>query len=260
MALANKGFETAGASAGLAASWTSSFVATAEAYPDFSGGVGAASPVEDFSWSEFVETFAPGDTDVAVFGTGALATVVESFESEWSADYFTFEISSAESAMFSDARNYDQFSWSTLVVGFGPGDTAVASFTGGGAAEDFDVTGWIGQIGSSSNASFGHGATFESFEEMLGVFFFTVDPATNIFTSAGINLQVGSAIRFAGPGLPTSTPGLAEGITYYALNCTLNTFTVSTALVGGTQIDVTGAAGSLATVFGDPTIYFNERF
>jgi hypothetical protein len=59
----------------------------------------------------------------------------------------------------------------------------------------------------------------ESFENVAGIFgTLTVDTSTSTIYAAGHTFVDGSQIQFVGPGLPTSTPIITEGTTYYATN------------------------------------------
>lgn len=105
MALGNKSFETAGASTGLAGSWTTSFVSSVESFPDFSGGSGAQDPEEDFEdgWNNagFLLTLALADATVGDFNSGSLQTQFESFETQWGANEdYLFEVTLSTSAEF----------------------------------------------------------------------------------------------------------------------------------------------------------------
>lgn len=107
MALGNPSFETAGASTGLAGSWTSSFVASIESFPSFSAS-GAQDPTEDFEdgWlnTGYLLTFASTDVTVGDFNSGDLLSQYDGFEVQWgnNEDYET-TIGSATQGEFSAA-------------------------------------------------------------------------------------------------------------------------------------------------------------
>jgi hypothetical protein len=133
---------------------------------------------------------------------------------------------------------------------------------GNGSGLVFDVVYPRLELPSADMAGFTFGApsgspAVESFENVRGTFSFVVDPSTDIFTVADHPFLSGDQIQFAGPGLPSAATAIAAGITFFARDITTSTFRIA-ATSGGTAIDITSVAGTGATVFGDPSQYFNN--
>jgi hypothetical protein len=264
--LTNLGFETAGASPGLAGSWTTATTGAGAVYPDLSGGGGEAPrPYESFEagWGndDYLTTLDPLSVVLADFNTGADTTAYESFEIEWGNDAYLFALGSAIAASFTGGANHESFD-----AGWGNDDylttldtTIAASFTGGGAYESFEA-GWgnddyLTALDTTTACSFDEGATaYETFAGLIAPFAFSV--SSNTFQAAAHPLSNGNRVVFTGPGLSAE---ITVGLTYYVINKTTDTFQVSKTL-GGVAIAVSDNASTTARCKGDPAVYWTEDY
>jgi hypothetical protein len=223
--LSNRGFETAGASSGLAANWTVTIVATAQRQFDFGAGSGLPpTPSEDFDWfAGFKWFFKSGDTMPVAFNTGLLTSTIEGFEHGWpGVDGFLFFLGNKLSVIF---------------TGFG--QTGVENFEKGWHCDQFFFTFGPSQVAPTT---FSDGPTVETFGDTLVA---SVVASTDLFT-AYKTPDDGTPLTFRSP-----TPsGITFGTTYYVVAESSTTFKVSTTL-GGSAVDVTlDATGVLIDIVG----------
>lgn len=113
------------------------------------------------------------------------------------------------------------------------------------AAELFDVpagatVAWIGAWSALSAGTFYGYAPNGS----TGVFDFTVDATTDVFTAPAHGFTDGQTITFYG-GTPPG--GLTEGTTYFVRDATTDTFKVA-ATAGGVAINITSVGSQLCVV------------
>lgn len=271
-AFANRGFETAGASPGLAGSWTTTTTGGAQAFADFSGGAPAApDPVEDFEngWGsneDYLFTLGNLDATIAQFNTGADATPYESFEIEWLNDAYLFALGAAAAPTFTGGGDAEMFEsgWSSnedyLTVLSG-GDVTVGTFTGGDQFDSFEE-GWgldsyLTTLGGGdvTTAAFDEGANqFETFAGVIAPFSFSV--SSSVFQAAAHPLANNNRVVFTGPGLPAE---LVVGLTYYVVNKTTNTFQVSKTLAGSPET-VSDSSSVTMRCKGDPKVYWSSSY
>lgn len=244
-ALTNLSFETAGASAGLAASWAITGTSSIFEYAGFNAGT-AEEPWETFEvgWAAdpHEDTLEPGvNATRAVFGAGVVAFPpgVEDFEAGWDTNHTYFrELPAAAAAQF-DGESREDFedAWSNPgTTEFGSGALAFVP------TEDFE-TGW--RSNETSLTVFAPGdleaavwdatrvSTIERFEFVKAPTVCFAANGPNTFTATAHGLQPGYRVTFAVDSgeMPT---GLRTAQPYYVLAVPdADTFTVSL-LDGGT--------------------------
>jgi hypothetical protein len=267
-AFANLGFETVGASAGLASGWTSSFTGTAAVLPDL-GGAGDPTPVEGFEtgWDtneDYLFTLGVLDVTIGQFNTGANATAYEDFEIEWLNDAYLFTLGSAIAAAFTGSGDTEGFEtgWDTnesYLFTLAPGDITAVSLTGGATYENME-TGWdndtyLTTLSGTTAASFdGTGAAAEAFTALLAPFSFSV--ASSVLQAAAHPVVNDNRVKFQGSGLP---PEIIVGLTYYVINKATNTFQVSLTL-GGAAVSLTNSSATTMACYGDPAVFWTESY
>lgn len=274
MALTNLGFETAGGSPGVPASWSVSVTCAAEAVAAW----GAGSPPLDedgfeVEWGNdsYLFAFDVGDTAPPLLDTDvAEGEAIEDFEEGWDDNHgYSFELGSVEEAEFDASLSPEtvedfEDGWDSAVTAgndydFVMGSMVSAFFDASFAPQGFEdfEDGWSGTsagndydftLGASTAASFDGAISpedFEDFEEVRDEIQVTAVAATDLFTAAALHgFGVGDRVSFrvsdASPGaLPA---GLNSLFSYYVIASGLTTtaFRVSVAS-GGAQVDITDA-------------------
>lgn len=266
MGLANKGFETAGASSGAAQGWTTTVLATLQKLPNFNGGLGPNTPVETFEAGWFNTTFTwfftPSDVVVVSFNTGLETSPYESFEVQWSNEGYLFALGSAVEATFGGGLSADGFEsgWSndSYLFFFGPGDTTSLVLQLGGDTEMFEE-GWDNDtyavaLGAATIVAFDGPVPqlVEDFDHVSPRKAFVASLANDVFVSAAHGFTNGMPVKLKGPGLPN---GFAASVLYYVLYLTVDHFQLSLTL-GGAAIHLTNEGSG--TIFGDPARYWND--
>ncbi len=279
---ANLGYEIAGASPGLAASWTWTSAMADELIAIWGTGTPRADQ-EDFEteWGSNEDYQFAFDDEVDLVAAFFDTTVsdgegFEDFEEGWGADeHYHFVLPASELASFDsgspeDVEDFEEEWDSNEDYDFALGAATLASFDvgtpqdvedfedewrGTGAGNDYDFT-----LGSTSTASFDGGApqSFEDFEQTYTDLQVSVDPATEKFTtgvSHGFSATNRVTFRLRGAGaLPA---GINDSFTYYviAAGLTATVFEVSVAS-GGSAVNVTDAGVGTFYVRGDPTLFW----
>lgn len=247
----------------------------------FSGSGQAGTEDFETGWSvvTFLSTFGLGDTTAGTFGEGVdTERFGDTLVASAAAATDTFAANRAPDngapVVFRTPPPYGITAGPTYYVrdAMPGGTTFKVAATLGGAAVDvtLDGTGLVLDVGPRLELADVDWGTFgflvpgistvytEDFEYVAGVFGFVVDPGADVFTSANHPFTNGQAIQFEGPGLPSASTAIAAGITYYARDVVLNVSFKISATFGGSAIDITSTAGTGATVFGDPTLWWNE--
>lgn len=259
---ANLSFETAGASAGLAASWTTTTTAT-EAVVDFDNGSGQPRSLEDydFGW--------PGDPFVTAIGNGTVVTFDENFITppksieqydRWQSAIFITNISGGIATEFTGALTVESYEsgWQTgsFTIAFvsqtptifddydtgWPGDPYVTTISGGTAVAFNTPTGT---------------ATLESYEHTFADVQFVVDLANNRFvcdTPHGLTSNDKGEIITTGkrPG------GVPSGAHVFVIVLSSTTFQVSAAPGPGTAVTLIDVGFGDQAFKADKTKYWTD--
>ena len=263
---ANLSFETAGASAGLAASWTTTITAT-EDVADFDDGSGVPKGIEDYSygWPGF-----PLDTTIGI--GSATATFDETFITppktieqydRWQAATFRIDLTGGIAAQFDGALTMEDYSfgWQTgsFTSEFAPGPPDVF--------EDYD-TGWPGDP-YQTEITLGGGGTegrfdtplgtvaIESYEHTFADVPFVVDLSNNIFvcdTPHGLTSNQKGEVISTGkrPG------GVPSGAHIFVIFVSTTTFRVSAAPGPGSPVTLTDVGFGDHVFKADKTKYWTD--
>lgn len=258
---ANLSFETAGASAGLAASWTTTTTAT-EVVADFDDGSGVPRGVEDYSYGW------PGNPLVLGISGGTVGTFDETFITppktieqydRWQTVFRT-DISGGIAGQFDGALVMESYEagWQTgsFTTEFAPGPPDVF--------EDYD-TGWPGDpyvttISGGTAALFntpGGTSTRESYEHTFADVPFVVDLSNNIFVcdnAHGLTSNQKGEVISTGkrPG------GVPSGAHIFVIVVSPTTFRVSAAPGPGTAVTLTDVGFGDHVFKADKTKYWTD--
>lgn len=271
----NLSFETAGATPGDAASWTTAIVDGFQDIAVFYPGT-SPRPWDDFElgWTNDTALFAfvGVGTDLAVpnFTTLlALPKHFEDFEELWSSNQnYLFAMGPEAVGTFTGPQDFDDFEtgWANVpyLLAFAPGDISVAVFTGPVNFDDFET--WV----VAPLFSFAPGdilvglfdgaapQPFEDFEEVKYDTPYAADPVTDVFSAPGHPFIANDPITLLNNGGVLPQP-LEELVTYYAVTVVPGVSLQLALTVAGAPINLTTAGGGDVVLHGDPTLYWTEK-
>lgn len=270
----NGSFETAGASVGTAASWTTIVVVTGGVVAEFSGGSGAATSTEDFDSGWGTDSYGvdadAGTTTPAIFDTDTVPTDVESFDDWNGGTPYGFEVNGGVVAEFTTNLGFDVYDGDDFDHGWSVETYELEDMTFSTTFdEDFD-SGWGTDAyeenvddGASDPALFDGTEEVEDFENACPDLLFVVDESTDTGT-------VLSMPSFGPPpnGFPVTVvttgaypSGLVENQVYYlrdvATYLTGFTFKLEKTL-GGSAVNITDAGIGSHYLHADPVIYWTR--
>lgn len=281
MAIGNASFETAGATAGQAASWTVATTSTVEELAEF-GTTPAPWETFEVEWGNepLVTAFELVDVSLTKFddGTPTFAEF-EGFETQWgNVPHFT-ELGSAESALF-DGNTSETFEatddwdadYKDTFVGIGT-DVTLATFDGNDfetfeASDGWDATYKTAFVGigtdvtlaafnilSSGTPSTENVETFNRTKALPQVFSINVG-ADQIITPVAHGMGANELVMFvAGTG---ELPAPLNEVTIYTISGVSSTIMNVSDASGPVDITDTGT-GVGHTVLADPTYFWNSE-
>lgn len=264
MPFANLSFETAGASPGLAASWTISVTSTAfeiagyDATTHEQGWEGF-----ELNWSNAGWQLALGTLDAAEYNDGLvpIPSAFDAFSVGWNNTVWLTELAATAAAEYSStSREAFEVDWSNNDWSLGLGTTSGADY-GGDDIEDFEVEwlndDWQTAIGSLGAATYDGAApeAFEDFEEVRAPVPVTVNPATSVFTAPAHGLTNGTLVKWSSTGQPPG--GVNPALDYYLVAVTTNTLQLAR-MPAGTAIPIDHQGSGAHALIVDPSLYWND--
>lgn len=266
MPLTNLGFETAGASPGLAASWTLSTISSVEQY------AGYGSP--ETAWDGFESGWVTGwQTDL---GSSSAATysaaflspppAFEAFEIGWNNTLWITDIGATAAAIYDpDSEEFESFNtaWDNDVWLTELDDPSAAIYTtGGGPTLGYEAfeggwgnTGWQTAIGSTEAALFDDLEAYEDFNEVYAPVPVTIDPTANTLIAPSHGIPNGTLVRIQASARPPAN--LNPELDYWVVNTATNTLQLAP-VFGGSAIDIGDQGAGAHALLVDPYVYWND--
>jgi hypothetical protein len=259
-ALANLSFETAGASAGLAADWTASDASSCEVV-DFSGGTGNPRSVEDYRHGWPGNPLVVGITGTTITFSADLISPpldVEDY-ARWKTPFFRTELTGGTAVSFDGALTTEEY-------GYGwPGDPYEDAISGSPLLEDEYDTGWPGDpyvttISGGTAIAFdtpSGTSTVEDYDDTFADVPFAVDLANNRFvcqSAHGLTSNQRGEVLSTGKR-PGGTP---SGVYLYVIVVSPTVFQVSLASGPGTAVTLTDVGFGEHRFKADRTKYWTE--
>lgn len=265
---ANLSFETVGASAGDAASWTLTQASSVH-WAKFASALGGGQRGDDFEYlwggDNFVNALVePTNEGRMMFSSPANPQRVDTFEINWSNDGFQFAFSGGAFAEFAnrlvpppDPFEGFEGEWSNtdFIFAFASPDLDRDLFNLGTEQADDLEDGWNNDAyvfafagGGAAVFAMSDGSTppYESFEDFVPDLLIAAVLLNGTITINGHGLSNGAKVTvfIAIDNLSQLPKPLASGVTYFVVNVTANTFGLS-ATNGGSQITFDdGGAGT----------------
>lgn len=253
MPISNGSFETPGSTPGTAAGWTSSYVATEEAFGEFGRNPSEAGTLgyEGFEvgWTggdDQVFLPALGDETVGleagVFNLGPGQKPYEDFDTGWGDPPFPqLELLSVD---MPDAETFET----------GWGDVALTlEAPTMGTLETFE-TGWVTPFTNTLSASMAPIESFEAVEAPIEVIGFATSNILEPMSSPSTPFVEDEAVQLASTG--TLPAPLSPGVTYYLTEVLPAEFKLAP-FPGGPAIDLTDSGEGVHTLMRDPAAWWS---
>jgi hypothetical protein len=269
--LTNLGFETAGTSPGLAASWTFVVTSSYEEYADYfvSASYRQAWDGFEFEWNNAGwQTGLSPATALAQYSAAILnpAPEFEAFLYGWNVEMWLSELGATAAANYDSpvSEAFEDFGegWSNDTWTLGLGTTVTAEYApASDEVEEFEEgwanDAWTTSIGVTTTASFDGLApeAFEDFEEVIAPIAVTIDPTANTLTATAHGLSNGTKVNYRCSA--RAAAGLSPELDYFVVNAAANTLQLSP-ISGGTAVDIGDQGGGTHEVLVDPSRYWNE--